>query len=171
MYMDEHNEKIGGVGKVVEIDEAKFGKRKYNRGRRREGHWVLGGVERGSDNVFMQIVPSRDAATLLPIILANVEPGTEIHTDEWKSYARLNRQGFVHRSVNHSIQFVNPLNGAHTQSIECTWAHAKKKYKRMHGTSKPLFGTYLIEFMWRKKFGKDTPFTMFMNCISSVYPL
>ena len=115
----------------------------------------------------MQIVPSRDAATLLPIILANVEPGTEIHTDEWKSYARLNRQGFVHRSVNHSIQFVNPLNGAHTQSIECTWTHAKKKYKRMHGTSKPLFGTYLIEFMWHKKFGKDTPFTMFMNCITS----
>ena len=80
-YMDEHNEKIGGVGKVVEIDEAKFGKRKYNRGRRREGHWVLGGVERGSDKEFMQIVPSRDAATLLPIIIANVEPGTEIHTD------------------------------------------------------------------------------------------
>eukprot|EP00731_Ephydatia_muelleri_P001930 Em0001g1930a len=59
-------EKIGGVGKVVEIDESKFGKRKYNRGRRREGQWVLGGVERGSDEVFMHIVPSRDAATLLP---------------------------------------------------------------------------------------------------------
>lgn len=33
MYMDEHNEKIGGVGKVVEIDEAKSGKQKYNHGR------------------------------------------------------------------------------------------------------------------------------------------
>ncbi|KAL5499331.1 hypothetical protein EMCRGX_G010543 [Ephydatia muelleri] len=75
-------EKIGGVGKVVEIDESKFGKRKYNRGRRREGQWVLGGVERGSDEVFMQIVPSRDAATLFPVIIANVKPGTEIHTDE-----------------------------------------------------------------------------------------
>ena len=95
---------------------------------------MLGGVERGSDKFLMQIVPSRDAATLLPIILANVEPGTEIHTDEWKSYARLNRQG---RSVNHSIQFVNPPNGAHTQSIECTWLMPKKKYKRMHACTVP----------------------------------
>ena len=62
----------------------------------------------------MQIVPSRDAATLLPIIIANVDPGTEFHTDEWRSYATLNVQGYVHNSVNHSIQFVNPANGAHT---------------------------------------------------------
>ena len=79
-----------------EIDESKFGKRKYNRGRRREGQWVWGGVERGSDEVFMQITPSRDAATLLPVIIANVKPGTEIHTDEWRSYSRLNRRGYAY---------------------------------------------------------------------------
>ena len=38
--------KIGGPGKVVEIDEAKFGKRKYSRGRMVEGTWILGGIER-----------------------------------------------------------------------------------------------------------------------------
>lgn len=37
---------IGGCGKNVEIDESKFGKRKYNRGKRVEGQWVFGGVER-----------------------------------------------------------------------------------------------------------------------------
>ena len=116
----------------------------------------------------MQIVPSRDAATLLPVIIANVIPGTEIHTDEWRSYARLNRRGYVHHTVNHSIEFVNPANGAHTQSIECTWAHAKKKYKKMHGTSKALYPTYLVEFIWRRKIAKDTPFAMFMNCVPSL---
>ena len=39
-------EKIGGEGIIVEIDESKFGKRKYHRGHCVEGVWVFGGVER-----------------------------------------------------------------------------------------------------------------------------
>ncbi|KAF8785040.1 hypothetical protein HNY73_010636 [Argiope bruennichi] len=36
--------KMGGVGKIVKIDESKFGKKKYNRGKRVEGRWVFGGI-------------------------------------------------------------------------------------------------------------------------------
>jgi hypothetical protein len=46
-----NSEQIGGEGKIVEIDEAKIGKRKYNRGRYLEEQWVFGGIERGS-NIF-----------------------------------------------------------------------------------------------------------------------
>ena len=86
VFEADHFEKIGGPGCTVEIDESKFGKRKYNRGRLRDGKWVLGGIERGSDNMFMRDVHARDAATLLPIIQNCVEPGTTIITDEWRAY-------------------------------------------------------------------------------------
>jgi len=37
---------IGGNGLIVEIDEAKFGRRKYNRRRLITGQWLFGGIER-----------------------------------------------------------------------------------------------------------------------------
>jgi len=40
--------KIGGEGKVVQIDESLFGKRKYHRGHHVEGQWVFGGIEEDS---------------------------------------------------------------------------------------------------------------------------
>lgn len=51
--------KLGGVGKIVEIDESKFGKRKYHKGKRVEGQWVFGGYERTSGRVFMVSVEDR----------------------------------------------------------------------------------------------------------------
>ena len=47
-YFLDHPVLIGGPGKIVEIDESKFGRRKYNRVRVVDGHWVFGGVERGT---------------------------------------------------------------------------------------------------------------------------
>ncbi|KAI8065080.1 hypothetical protein BDF21DRAFT_320514, partial [Thamnidium elegans] len=52
--------KIGsGEGIIVEIDESKFGKRKwYNHGHPVEGVWVVGGVERTPERrCFMMTVP------------------------------------------------------------------------------------------------------------------
>ena len=59
-------QKIGGPGLTVEIDETKFGKRKYNRGRVIEGNWVLGGICRETKSIFLVKVGKRDKETLIP---------------------------------------------------------------------------------------------------------
>ena len=56
--MMEYSEPIGGDGIEVEIDESKFGKRKYHKGHRVEGQWVFGGREKkDKSKIFMVPVP------------------------------------------------------------------------------------------------------------------
>ena len=43
----------------LEIDESKFGRRKYYRGHHVDGCWVFGGLERESGKVFLEIVEKR----------------------------------------------------------------------------------------------------------------
>ena len=68
----ESSERIGGKGKTVQIDESKFGKRKYHRGHHVEGQWVFGGIDNESRKCFLVAVEKRDEATLL------IDPGTTI---------------------------------------------------------------------------------------------
>ena len=70
---------IGGPGKIVELEESKFGKRNCNRGHRVEGQWFFRGVERDTGKCFMVPVETRNRAT--PIIKNWILPGTTIISD------------------------------------------------------------------------------------------
>ena len=43
---------IGGPGHIIEIDESKFGKRKFHRGKRVDGVWVFGSIDRETKEFF-----------------------------------------------------------------------------------------------------------------------
>ena len=99
------NSKIGGPGHIVEIDECKIGRRKYNRGRLVEGNWILGMIDRNTREVRMAVCPGnrRDATTLYDLVSQHVEPTSTIYTDCWKGYNGLLAGGFSeHLTVNHS---------------------------------------------------------------------
>ena len=92
--MNHHAGPIGGTGRTVEIDESKFGKMKYHRGRPIEGKWVFGGICRETKACFLVPVERRDRDTLLPIIRAHILPGTRVMSDLWKAYACLKNEGY-----------------------------------------------------------------------------
>ena len=104
---------------------------------------------------YMEIVYTRDAATLLPIIQAHVNPGTVIWSDSWAAYNNIINLPPVqgHSTVNHSIEFVT-ASGVHTNHIESYWNRAKIKLKRMRGCHRSQLPSYLDEFMWRERYGK-----------------
>ena len=165
--------KIGGVGKTVEIDESKFGaKRKYRRGRVSEGPWVFGAVERGSQKALLFRVPDRTRDTLVHrLITTHILPGTVIYSDQFTPYIPLNQLGYIHLSVNHSKNFVDPDSGAHTNTIEGLWALVKKKLKSMSGTLYEHLPSYFDEFMWFRNFGGDAPFSQLLQDIAEQFPL
>ncbi|KAJ0169179.1 hypothetical protein K1T71_015304 [Dendrolimus kikuchii] len=201
----EFSGKIGGPGKIVQIDESKFGKRKYNKGttifmlynffivfckfcsftedflfvsgRHIEGHWVLGMIEDGSQDLRLEVCPDniRSAEVLIPLIQKHVQVGTTIHTDCWRAYNCLSDYGYVHKQVNHSDP-ENPFVGAdgiHTQRIEAQWRVVKSFFRTKHFTNMSNFTDLIIEYLWRRyviKFKKDA-FVELVNAIKFVYEL
>lgn len=131
----------------------------HHRGRPpRSEQWVFGMVDTTTTPALgvMELVPRRDAATLLPIINQHVRPGTIIWSDEWAAYRRVQQlpQVSQHGTVNHSIQFVDPATGVHTQHIESYWNRVKTKFKRMKGVQETMIPSYLDEYMWRERHGR-----------------
>lgn len=89
----QQSQQIGGPGTTVEIDEAKFGHSKYERGRRIEGQWIFGGFERVTRQIFLEPVKDRKQTTLFEVIHRRIRPGTTIISDCWRAYNRLNQEG------------------------------------------------------------------------------
>ena len=163
------SQQIGGNGIEVEIDESKFGKRKYYRGHQVEGQWVFGGREKyDKKKVFMVPVADRKKETLLPIIQRWIKPGSIIHSDCWQSYNDLGTMGYTHVTVNHSKEFKNRRNGTCTNGIESDWRHAKVLMPR-YGVHRGMHSTYLAEFMWRRMHMEDDKFIQLIKDINTAF--
>lgn len=116
--------------------------------------WVFGGMDLTTKHFFMELVPRRDAATLVPIIQRHIAAGSTIWSDEWAAYNGLNTLGYNHQTVNHSVHYVDPTTGVHINNIESRWNacnFCKASFKRRFGVKRERLPAYLDEYMWRAK--------------------
>lgn len=157
--------KIGGFGHIVQIDESKFSKRKYEIGRVVKSPWIVGGIDCTTHQVFFVETFYRNASTLENIICDHVKVGSTIFTDCWAGYSNLNSRGFFHNTVNHSTNFVDPETGVNTQLIERTWGIYKKKMKSRGINYKSKIEEYFLEFYFKLKYGKET----FKKIMENIY--
>jgi transposase-like protein len=148
---------MGGEGKTVEIDETFVGGLEKNKHRSRRQHVGTGGagkeavfslVERGG-KVRSHHVPAVTAATLRPILKAQVHEATFVMTDEGATAKSLGR-GFVkHGMVNPSIgEYVR--GEIHTNTIEGYFSIFKRGINGVyHHVSQQHLKRYLAEFDFR----------------------
>jgi len=150
--LSDEDQLIGGQRIIVEVDETKLGKRKYHRGHRVEGAWVVVGVERTTARrVFLVHVADRSSRTLLNVIASHVADGSIIYTDMWKGYSSINTKlGLDHCTVNHSKCFKDARTGVHKNTVEGT--NNGLKY-HIHARNRTADGMeeHLLEFIWRRR--------------------
>ena len=142
---------MGGEGSTVEIDETFIGTRyKKPEGARGYAHKnaVLTLVERGGSARSFHVDGTK-AADLLPIIRANVAPGTHVMTDEAGQYRGLEAHFPAHGVVRHSIGEYG-LGKTHTNTVEGFYSVFKRGMKGVyqHCAEKHLH-RYVAEFDFR----------------------
>jgi transposase-like protein len=138
----------GPLSGHVEIDETFVGGRKPRKQRFKNKTIVFGMLQRDGA-LKASPVPDATKATLEPIILEHVEPGTIISTDEHGAYFDLGRD-YQHGTVIHSAkEYVRGIH--HTNSIEGHWSLFKRAVcgTHVHISSKHMW-KYVSEFSYRR---------------------
>lgn len=148
---------------TVEADETYIGGKGKNnkRGRGAENKTaVFGMVERQGDVVAKAVINAK-ASTIMPLLRENVAIGTNLMTDEFTSYKKAQKNGFNHKTVNHSAkEYVR--GETYTNTIEGFWSQLKRSCDGTHHAISPKYlQNYIDEFAWRYN----------QRGISSLFPL
>lgn len=167
-----------GMGKLsgtVEADETYVGGIPKNQHvkARKQGYQknkvpVVGMVERGG-RVLAAVVPTTHRTVVEPIIEASVEPGTQIVTDNYPIYDKLQSMGFGHEVIDHTKdKFVR--GSIHTNTIENFWSCLKRTIKGTYVAVSPRhLNSYVQEqafrFNVRKGFSEQQRSIVLLNGI------
>lgn len=137
---------------IVEADETYVGgkgKGIKTRGRNTDNKTpVIGLVER-QGRVKAQVTADTKSSTVIPFIKANVIQGSNLMTDEYRSYNNATKEGYKHETINHSRkQYVS--GNIHVNTIEGFWSQVKRSIDgTYHAVSPKYLQNYVDEFAYR----------------------
>jgi transposase-like protein len=154
----------------VELDESYIGgrvsnmhSRKRNQLMRESGDHnatktiVMGMLDRAQRKIRVEIVPNTSRYTLQNMVLKNVRYGTNIFTDQNRSYKGL-ADKYVHEFVNHMETYVRGQ--VHTNGLENFWSLFKRHLSGTYVAVEPFhMQAYLDEqvFRYNNRGSKENP--------------
>ena len=149
--------KLGGKGKKVYVDEAFLPCVRDCRNASEKNVIVMGVACDGF--VLCGIIPDRTSATLVTCVERFVEPGSVLVTDGLKAYRSLERRGWAHIVVNHSVAF-HDFEGNTTNQIEVFWSVLKRNLRAYRQVGRNHLWCYLAEteFAYNRRRAKRNMF-------------
>ena len=169
----------GGINKmsgIVEADETFIGgKARFMHADRRaekitgrgpEGKAIVFGLlDRETGKAHTTVVSTRRKAELQKHVRANVQAGSELHTDALKSYDGLDE--YTHKVVDHAETYVK--GNVHTNGLENFWSLLKRAIRGTYVSVEPfhLF-RYLDEQTFRYNERKATDCERFAMVLGSI---
>ena len=162
--------RMGGPGHTVQIGRFLFRADRLRRlpqsgsspghsGAAKEGPWVLGLLHEETDELRLFLVEEPGAAAFLPVIVANVAPGSVIHSDGRTAYGdRLRHCRDTAENgggaMGYSHYESNPETGVTVQQLRWKIRRCKTQLLRLNkGTSRALLPGHLAAFWWASLHG------------------
>ena len=152
-WMHDSNDRFDGSVEVDEtymggLEKNKHADKKLNAGRGAVGKTaVLGVKNREQNQVKAKVIHNTKRHTLHGFIDENVEKGSTVYTDDFRSYEKLD--GYNHGTVRHSVdEYVDEQ--IHINGMESFWAMLKRAHKgTFHKISPKHLDRYVKEFAGR----------------------
>jgi transposase-like protein len=142
-----------GQPEVVK-QKGRKGRRRRLKGKRGRGTMekerppVFGMIQRGGQ-VVINLLDNVKQKTIEPFIKDTIESGSLVYTDEYSIYARLERWGYTHKSVNHGRgEFARDEDGdgfceVHVNTMEGFWSLLRSWLRPHRGISQEKLPLYL----------------------------
>lgn len=112
---------------------------------------IFGMIQR-SGQVVIKMLPNVQQKTIEPLLKETIEDGSQIYTDEYNIYSKLQKWGYGHKTVNHSIgEYARDEDGdgkseVHINTIEGFWSLLRSWLRPHRGISQEKLPIYLSFF-------------------------
>jgi transposase len=133
---------------------------------------VCGVVGRESGQVRLHVEHHADRETLEGVVERGTREGTEVNTDEWKSYDHLPEMGRGHATVCHAIgEWARDDDGdgireVHDNTLEGLWTGLRNFLRLFRGVNKKYLHQYVAIFQWTYNVKRAT--TEFLRALLGV---
>ena len=162
----------------VEVDECYIGSRmRGNHGRIPNPSKIIFGIKcRTTGLLLLFPVQNKAQETLFPLIVEHVDSGSQIVSDKAATYvtrggrSHLEELGFEHYYINHSIEFVDPVqNFIHTNNIERSWRSLRASISHVkRSLSEEKIQSFIDTFQFFNYFTQESLYDVLMQIFVSL---